>query len=324
MDTEKPLPKQNDDLGLGDRVVQENRTRFLNRDGSFNVHRKGVFKRGAFSPYHAILSMSWGRFYGLIIAAYLLVNIGFTVLYLLCGGSAFPTLQSLPAADRIGDIFFFSVHILTTIGESGLAPANLLSKILLALEAMTGLLGFALAAGLVFARFSNPAVKIHFSRRAVIAPYKDITGLMIRIVNGRSNELVDLKATLTVGMADEHGKRSFHQLALERDSILVFPLSWTIVHPITPDSPLFGMSMHELSKRSPEVVLAISAVDEDISRTVYARHSYIAEEISEGERFVNILERMNDGTIVVDPARIHETEKVEHVQPQLSDAVKKP
>ena len=60
MDKQKQMQE---DLGLGGKVIQENRTRFVNPDGTFNVHRKGAFERGSFSPYHAILKASWTRFF---------------------------------------------------------------------------------------------------------------------------------------------------------------------------------------------------------------------------------------------------------------------
>jgi hypothetical protein len=87
------MPNGNSDLGLGDRVVEQNQSRFLNPDGSFNVYRKGVFERGSFSPYHALLSMSWTRFYSLILGSYIFANFVFTGLYLLCGRGAFPAIQ---------------------------------------------------------------------------------------------------------------------------------------------------------------------------------------------------------------------------------------
>jgi inward rectifier potassium channel len=305
--------KQGQDLGLGDRVIQENRTRLLNHDGSFNVYRKGVFERGAFSPYHAILTISWRRFFGLILGAYLLVNIVFTGLYLLCGPAAFPAAQGLDFLARTSALFFYSIysiHIITTIADGGLQPATLPANILLALEAMTGLLGFAMAAGITFARFSNPAVKFIFSDRALIAPYRDITGFMFRIMNGRSNELIDVHASVSVGLADSTGKRYFHQLTLERDTILVFPLSWTVVHPITKESPLYGLSTKDFISREPEFLVSISAVDQDLSKTVYARQSYVANEVMCGARFVNILEQNKEGTVFIDPARINEIEEV--------------
>src|SRR5271154_3295664 len=106
MALEKNIPKQNQDLGLGERVIQENRTRFLNRDGTFNVHRKGVFEHGSFSPYYAVLQMTWPGFLGLTLASYLLANCIFTALYLLCGPGAFPVLQNVALLPRIGDIFY--------------------------------------------------------------------------------------------------------------------------------------------------------------------------------------------------------------------------
>lgn len=303
------MANENEDLGLGERVVQENRSRFLKSDGNFNVYRKGVFEHGAFSPYHALLNMSWPRFYSLILGSYLLANFIFTGLYLLCGPGAFLEMQGAGLLARFGAIFFFSVHIITTIGESGLTPADVASKVILSIEAMTGLLGFAIAAGVIFARFSNPATKIHFSEKALIAPYKDMTAFMTRIINGRSNELIDVKAVLTLALAGaDGGRRRFHQLKLERDGILIFPLSWTIVHPITKESPLHGLTLDDLKKRNAEFIIALSAVDQDISRTVYVRHSYIPGEMLSGVRFANILENDPDGTIFVDPARIGEIE----------------
>jgi inward rectifier potassium channel len=310
METNKNEPKNNSDLGLGDRVIQENRTRFLNSDGSFNVRRKGIFEHGSFSLYHAILNMSWSRFIGFLFVSYVIASAAFTGLYLLCGHAAFASIENLNILQRAREIFFFSVHVITTIGESALEPSNIFAKALLSLESMIGLIGLAVIAGLMFARFSNPAVRIIFSRHAVIAPYKDTTAFMVRLINGRSNELINLTATVTLAMADKNGKRTFKQLDLEREGILVFPLNWTIVHPITKESSLYGLSKEELVRRSPEFLVAISAVDQDLSKTVYSRHSYIASEVEVGSRFANILERMDDGTVIVDPKRIHEIEKV--------------
>ncbi len=303
--------QQNSDLGLGDRVIQENRTRFLNKDGSFNVHRKRIFEHGSFSPYHAILNMSWTRFIAWLVASYILISFVFTGLYLLSGSEAFLGIQGLGFMERTRELFFFSIHVITTIGVSTLQPGNVLSKAFLAIESLMGALSLALIAALMFARFSNPAVKILFSKHAIIAPYKGMNAFMVRIINGRSNELVELKATVTVAMTESGDKRSFHQLELERETILVFPLNWTIVHPITKDSPLYGIDPQEFARRAPEFIIGISAIDQDLSKTVYARHSYIAKEVEFGAKFTNIFERMEDGTIVVDPKRINETEKAD-------------
>ena len=299
---------KNQDLGLGDLVIQENKSRFLNRDGSFNVHRKGMFDRGSFSPYHAVLSASWGRFYSGVLAYYLVANLIFSALYFMSGKAAFPEIAYMDAGHRFGQLFFYSVQIITTLGTSPLHPNNTAADIVLSIEAMVGMLGFAVGASLMFARFSNPATNILFSGKSVIAPYQNTKGFMIRIINGRSNELVDVTATLTLAMDKGDGKRSFTVLPLERDSVLVFPLNWTIVHPITPDSPIYNLTLKDLEKKNAEFLLSITAVDQDLSKTVYARSSYKAEDMVEG-KFVNIIERDSSGTVVVDPARIGEIEE---------------
>ncbi len=298
-----------EDLGLGDKVIQENRTRFLNRDGSFNVHRKGVLDSGNFSPYHAVLNASWWRFNWGILAYYLVANFIFTFLYMLAGPYAFPDIATLNAHQRFGQLFFYSVQVITTLGTSPLHPANTFADVVLAVEAMVGMLGFAVGASLFFARFSNPATKILFSEKAVIAPYDSITAFMARIINGRSNELVEVNATVTVSMTVS-GQREFHQLSLEREKVLVFPLNWTIVHPITQSSPLYGKSVDDLKKTQAEFIISITAKDQELSKTVYARSSYTADEVESGVRFSNIIERDEQGTVVVDPKRIGEIEKV--------------
>jgi len=50
------------DLGFGTRVAQQSHDRLLNRDGSFNVMRKGLSFVQSLSPYHSLLTMSWSKF----------------------------------------------------------------------------------------------------------------------------------------------------------------------------------------------------------------------------------------------------------------------
>jgi inward rectifier potassium channel len=300
--------EQTEDLGLGNKVIQENRTRFVNSDGSFNVHRKGVFDRGSFSPYHAILKASWTRFFFGVVLYYFVANLIFTVLYLASGRAAFPDIAGLDFIQRFGQLFFYSVQVISTLGSSPLHPAMAMADAILAVEAMVGLFGFAVGASLLFARFSNPATKILFSSNALIAPYEGGKGFMVRIINGRSNELIQVTATITLSIT-HNGERDFHQLPLERKQVLTFPVNWTIVHPIDLDSPISGMSLDDILKADAEFVVNITAVDPDLSKTVYARRSYKDGEIMQG-KFTYILERDNDGTVVVDPARISEVEKV--------------
>ncbi len=119
---------------------------------------------------------------------------------------------------------------------------------------------------------------------------------------------MQVEAVLTLAMNDKSGKRSFQVLSLERSSVLVFPLNWTIVHPIDHESPLYGMSGKEIKDAHAEFLISITAVDQDLSKTVYSRSSYCNDEIVMGAKFSNIIERDELGTVTVDPGRIGEIE----------------
>ena len=54
---------------------------------------------------------------------------------------------------------------------------------------------------------------------------------------------------VSVALFEEVGgrrERKFHRLALDRDSVESFALHWTVVHPITADSPLCGVTPDSL------------------------------------------------------------------------------
>ena len=62
----EPLNEQDlRDLGFGAVVSRESHQRLLNRDGSFNVERKGLTLVESISPYHLLLTMPWWQFFAL-------------------------------------------------------------------------------------------------------------------------------------------------------------------------------------------------------------------------------------------------------------------
>ena len=298
------------DLGFGSKVALQER-RLLNRDGSFNVRRKGLSFFRSLTLYHHLVTMPWGRFLLILFSTFLVFNILFASAYVLCGPGALQGSVALTVPDRLMEAFFFSVQTATTIGYGHLIPVGVFPNVLQALESMTGLLGFALATSLLFARFSRPTAQILFSDNAVLAPYLGITALEFRMINERSNQLINVELDVTLSRTEHSGgitARKFYPLALERDQVTFFPLSLTVVHPITEASPLFGVSREEFIKSDPEVFVLITAIEETFSQTVHARASYKGEELIWGARFVNILERSDDGVISVDLQRIHQTE----------------
>src|SRR4051812_42528804 len=76
------------DLGFGTVVGRDSRERLLNRDGSFNVIRRGLGAHGGWAPYHLALTMSWTRFFAFVTLAYIGCNVVFAALFALIGSNA--------------------------------------------------------------------------------------------------------------------------------------------------------------------------------------------------------------------------------------------
>jgi inward rectifier potassium channel len=299
------------DLGFGSRVSQLSRNRLLNRDGSFNVVRKGLSFAHSLSPYHSLLTMSWWKFNTIVFVFYIFLNVLFGGAYYLCGEDALQGTGSRSTGTRFLDDFFFSIQTSTTIGYGRIAPVGLAANILVSLEAMTGLLGFALATSLLFARFSRPNAKVIFSHKAVIAPYRGITAFEFRIANARSNQLIQVEASVILSRIERGTKgkiRRFHRLSLERDRVVFFPLNWTIVHPIDERSPLHGASQESFYDSEPEFLILLTGTDETFSQTVHARSSYKGKEVVWGARFSDMFQPPDEGIISVDLHRIHDIE----------------
>jgi inward rectifier potassium channel len=301
-----------EDLGLGGKLSERSRVRLLNHDGTFNVRRNDLGPFHPFNVYHTLLSLPIPRLLGLMAAFYVVVNLVFAALYWLAGSDALLGAASTPLR-RFEDSLFFSVQTLATIGYGRLVPNTRLANILVALEALVGLLGFAILSGLLFARFTRPTAKIVFSRNAIIAPYDTGWALMFRLVNLRNHDLTDVRAVVSFAhWMEENGsrRRRFDLLHLERPSIIFMPLHWVIVHPIDAESPLHGLTLNSLTAADPEIVCLITADDETFAQTVHSRTSYDKADIVWGARFRDMY-IFDEDHVAIDLTRLHDVDPVE-------------
>jgi inward rectifier potassium channel len=304
-------PVDRNDLGFGSVVARQSRERLLNRDGSFNVRREGLGFFQSLSAYHWLLDLSWPRFLLLVFAGFLVVNLAFAGAFFLCGPGALSGVPAEGAGARYLDDFFFSVQTFATIGYGGVAPARLAAHLLVVAEAATGMLLVALGAGICFARFARPRARILFSARAVIAPYRDGTAFQFRIANARRNQLTGVRARVLLARHRPDGNREFVALALERDSVVFFPLSWTVVHPIDESSPLWRQSAEDLEAARAEFLILLSGTDETFAQEVHARSSYLASEVVCNARFVSLYNPPDeDGGISIDVGKLGDLERL--------------
>ncbi len=309
--TPTPPTRLDQDFGLGGKLSERSRVRLLNHDGTFNVRRNNLSPFHPYNAYNTLLSLPIPRLLGVMAVGYASVNLGFAALYWAAGPGALAGAATAPLG-RFEDCFFFSVQTLATIGYGKLVPATRAANLLVAIEALVGLLGFAILSGLLFARFTRPTAKIVFSRQAIVAPYGDGWALMFRLANLRNHDLTDVHAVVSLARwTEENGtrRRRFDQLALERDFIIFMPLHWVVVHPITANSPFRGMTRESLAGGDPEVVCLITADDETFAQTVHARTSYDDSDIVWGARFRDMYLADTD-RVAIDLNRLHDVEPV--------------
>jgi inward rectifier potassium channel len=292
------------DLGFGTRSQG---TRIINQDGSFNVRRIGLPFFESLNFYHALITMSWRRFNFLIFLLYILVNIFFATLYVLFGTQHLAGATGITLQERFFDAFFFSAQTFTTVGYGRISPLGLAPSIIAAIESLAGLLGFALATGLLYGRFSRPVAKIIFSNKAVIAPYKGVTAFEFKIANTLKHELIEAEAEVILSAkesAEPNAIRYYEPLSLERKKITFLPSTWTIVHPITENSRLFGMTPEDLEISDAEFIIIIKAFDDTFSQQVYSRSSYKFNEIVWGAKYENTF-AIEKGITIVELNKIH-------------------
>ena len=279
-------PTQEGDFGLGDKVARQPGTRLINADGSFNVTRSG---QSLFAPYKNLVEMSWPRFIGLTVLVYTACNLLFAVGFYLIGPEQLSGIEGWSAFDKFLGCFYFSVQTFTTVGYGSIAPDSVAANALAALLALFGWVALALVTGLFFARFSRPTRMILFSEKAIVAPFQaGMKSLQFRIVNKRDTSLINVQARVVLTWLErtERGlDRKFHPLELEREFVPLFPLNWTIVHPITAESPIYGWTRDDYCRRYSELLVAVDAYDQTFAQQVHINKSYTYEEMGWNLRF---------------------------------------
>ena len=285
--------------------------RAINKDGQFNVRRTGKTWRD-FHPYLFLINISWPGFIGIVALAYVILNLIFAGLYAAVGMENIKGTEAPTAVLQFLNIVFFSAHTLSTVGYGNMWPSGPPANFVAALEALVGLMVFAIATGLLFGRFSRPSARIGFSETMLVAPYMDKTGLQCRIVNRRSNNLINLEARvvlMTVELEGDRPQRRFTQLELERNQVLFLALTWTIVHPIDEKSPLYGKTAADLEALQAEIMALVSGFDDTFSQIVHTRYSYRYDEIVWGAKFAPAFEIDEDGELVIEVDRVSAIER---------------
>jgi Inward rectifier potassium channel C-terminal domain/Ion channel len=277
--------------------------RLINKDGSPNLKKTGVGIFEKYSWFHTMLTMRSMHFFLIILAFYIIVNLIFTAIYYLIGVEHLNGIAANTTTEKLYEAFFFSTQTFTTVGYGRVSPTGFIINAVSSFQALIGLLSFAVATGLMYGRFSLPKAYIKFSEKALITPFEGITGLMIRLAPyKKTSALTDTEAKITLALiVEDNGKSSnqFFNLALETTKINALALSWTLVHPINEDSPLFNFTEQDFAKAKGEILIYIKAFDDTFSNSVIARTSYTFDEVAYGYKFVPMYNRDDTGQTTV-------------------------
>ncbi len=285
------------DPGLGSKF-QKPLKRLMNRDGSYNIIR-----RGGLTPikdfYKYLMELKTYKFLIFTLLFYIAINIFFTCLYLMVGIDQLNGISD--HQNSFFSAFFFSTQTFTTVGYGSVSPGKIGAEIIAMVEALVGLLAFALVTGQLYGRFSRPNARLAFSKNVIITPFEEGKALMFKMVNRRNNILLNTKVKLFLSLdkteGEDHFNKDYFQINLETDSITFFPLTWTLVHKINEDSPLFELTLDEIINKRAELFVLIETFDETFSQEIVQKHSYGQGDWLENVKFEGNFRPNDDGKL---------------------------
>ena len=280
--------------------------RLVNPNGRMNIVRIGLKTRISHDMFHSMLRKNWAELSVFVALFILITNLIFASIYYSLG-------DVIDNAHSFTDNFFFSIETMATVGYGYMRPIGNMANFLSSIEAYFGLLTFAVIAGLIFAKFSKPTAKIMFSKAAIVTNRNGRKALMFRMANERNNQIIDanLRASMMRTERTDEGEtiRTFNDRALVRATAPIFALSFTAVHFIDEDSPLFEETPESLMDQDIEIVVTFNGIDEVFSQSIYARHSYVLNEIHWDHKFIDIISVTPDGYRSLDYTKFHLTQK---------------
>jgi inward rectifier potassium channel len=239
-------------------------------------------------------------------AAYVLLNAIFAAFYVIQPGCI---VNARPHS--YADSFWFSVQTFATIGFGVMSPANTYAHVLVTIESFFGLLSLAVGTGIIFAKFSKPAARLGFSDNLLVTLHDKKHCLAFRVAHQRQGSLLDVHAKMSALVdevtAEGMVMRRVHELTLERSSMPMLAMAWTLFHPLDERSPLFGLSEANAHERVVAFFVALTGIDQNTLETQYGGHIYSRETLQFGVRFVDMIERRNSAPMLVHHDRLNET-----------------
>ena len=291
----------NNETGLGTNTALTG-GRFFNKTGVPNMEVRGLHFWQQLNIYHSLLSMSRWKFFLTIVLFFIGVNLFFASLYLVIGIEHLGGMVAKNDAEKFGEAFFFSAQTFTTVGYGRINPIGFMASMTASLEALIGLMSFALATGLLYGRFARPRAYIRYSKNAIFTPFKEGVAFMFRMVPFTKNYLLNVEVKVTLALKvleDGQMKNKFFNVPLDIAKANTMTANWTLVHVISEDSPLFGFSKKDIDDAYAEILIFVQGFDESFSNMVVSRSSYTHEDFVYGAKFVPMFHPSDDNSSTI-------------------------
>jgi len=254
--------------------------------------------------HHMFLRTTWPRAVVAIVVAYLGLNVVFGIAYAVIGGIA----NARPGS--LVDGFAFSIQTMGTIGYGFMYPMTPAANLVVTFESVTSMVVTALATGLLFSKFSILRPRLAFSRQAVIGPMDGVPTLMVRIGNERGNQVLEAQIRMEIYRTERtrEGKTFYRliELVMTRNRAPALSSAWNAMHPITAESPLFGLTPESYKTSEIELIVSVAGIDDTSMQPVLAIKRYEDHEIVWGAEHADVITVEDDGTITFHLDRFHE------------------
>lgn len=255
---------------------------------------------------HRCMTASWPAF----IVGAALVFLGFNAIFAFFYWLGDQPIANVPAGAYI-DYFYFSIETLSTAGYGDMHPQTHYGHFVAAIELFTGIFSMSLMTGLIFARFSRPSARLLFANNPVISNHEGLPTLMIRFANERHDIIGNATARLwmfkNVVTAEGKPLRRFYELPLLSNESPALALSWTLLHVVDENSPIYGMRSEDLEAADVSLAVVVSGYDVVAAQTVHARRSYAYHTVRFGHHYVDVLDVDENGRVRIDYSRFHDT-----------------
>lgn len=255
--------------------------------------------------YYRVLKTSWLNFILIAGIIYVLLNFIFALFYYL---SPAEILNARP--DSLWDSFIFSFQTSSTLGYGYMIPKTDIAHAIVVFDTMMGIFYAAIVTGLAFSKFARAEAKLMFTKNIIFTTFDEIPTLMFRIANSRDTQIVDaslnVAALLPYTSKEGHEMRRFHELPLVTNNNPTFSLTWTAMHQITKDSPLYKMDLEKLIDENVLIIATLTGIDDVLSQNIHANHRYPADTLIKASKFVDILTHdKQDKSYTIDFKKFH-------------------